>query len=60
MAERKVKGLVFKCGGKYHPTLCKCHERSLRVLILGEGESLNDEGEIISMEEVHTDGEEEE
>jgi len=37
MAERRAKGLCFKCGGKYHPTLHKCPERSLRVLILGEG-----------------------
>ena len=36
MAERRVKGLCFKCGGKYHPTLHKCPKRSLRVLILGE------------------------
>lgn len=60
MAERRAKGLCFKCGGKYHPTLHKCPESSLRVLILGEGESLNDEGEIVSMEEAQSDGEEEE
>lgn len=58
MDERRAKGLCFKCGGKYHPTLHKCPERSLRVLILGEGETLNDEGEIVSMEEVKTDEEE--
>lgn len=56
--DRRAKGLCFKCGGKYHPTLHKCPERSLRVLILGEGETLNDEGEIVSMEEVQTDEEE--
>lgn len=59
MAERRANGLCFKCGGKYHPTLHKCPERSLRVLILGEGESLNDEGKIIAMEEVQSEGEDE-
>ena len=57
MAERRAKGLCFKCGGKYHPTLHKCPERSLRVLILGEGETLNDEGEILSMEAMQIGGE---
>ena len=59
MAERRAKGLCFKCGGKYHPTLHKCPERALRVLILGEGEALNDEGEIMAMEAVQPDSEEE-
>ena len=58
MSERRAKGLCFKYGGKYHPTLHKCPERSLRVLILGEGETLNDEGEIVSMEAVQTGCEE--
>ena len=57
MAERRAKGLCFKCGGKYHPTLHKCPKRSLRVLILGEGETLNDEGEILSMEAMQIGGE---
>jgi len=26
MAERREKGLCFRCGGKYHPTLHKCPE----------------------------------
>lgn len=50
MEERRAKGLCFRCGGKYHPTLHKCPERSLRVLILGEGESVNEDGEIVAME----------
>ncbi|MCH94241.1 pentatricopeptide repeat-containing protein, partial [Trifolium medium] len=60
MAKRRAKGLCFKCGGKYHPTLHKCPEKSLRVLILREGEMMNEEGEIVSMEEAHSDTEEEE
>jgi hypothetical protein len=50
MAERRAKGLCFKFGGKYHPTLHKCPEKSLRVLILGDGETMNEEGEIVSLE----------
>ncbi|MCH97487.1 retrotransposon gag protein, partial [Trifolium medium] len=59
IAERRAKGLCFKCGGKYHPILHKCPERSLRVLILGEGECVNDDGEIVSLE-VREEEEEEE
>ncbi|GAU37038.1 hypothetical protein TSUD_207440 [Trifolium subterraneum] len=50
MAERRAKGLCFKCGGRFHPTLHKCPESSMRVLILGDGERLNDEGEIVAVE----------
>ena len=50
MAERREKGLCFRCGGKYHPTLHKCPERAMRMLILGEGETLNEEGEIVALE----------
>lgn len=57
--ERRAKGLCFKCGGKYHPTLHKCPERALRVLILGEGETMTEEGEIVSMEDVTVESEEE-
>ncbi|CAJ2649147.1 unnamed protein product [Trifolium pratense] len=59
MDERRIKGLCFKCGGKWHPTLHKCPERSMRVLILGEGETLNDDGEIVALE-VEEEVEEEE
>ncbi|XP_057438197.1 transposon Tf2-1 polyprotein isoform X1 [Lotus japonicus] len=60
IAERRAKGLCFKCGGKYHPTLHKCPERSLRVLILGEGETIDDEGEIVMLEGDQPEDEEEE
>ncbi|PNX95310.1 hypothetical protein L195_g018500 [Trifolium pratense] len=59
-AERRAKGLCFKCGGKWHPTQHKCPERSLRLLILGEGEKINEDGEIVSMEGEVSEGEEEE
>ncbi|CAJ2629609.1 unnamed protein product [Trifolium pratense] len=59
MEERRAKGLCFKCGGKFHPTLHKCPEKSLCLLILGEGETLNDEGEIVALE-VEDEEEEEE
>lgn len=57
--ERRAKGLCFKCGGKYHPTLHKCPERALRVLIIGEDETMTEEGEILSMEDVTVESEEE-
>ncbi|MCH84607.1 Ty3/gypsy retrotransposon protein, partial [Trifolium medium] len=50
MEERRAKGLCFKCGGKFHPTQHKCPERAMRVLILGDGETVNEEGEIVAME----------
>ncbi|GAU17006.1 hypothetical protein TSUD_37640 [Trifolium subterraneum] len=50
IAARRAKGLCFKCGGKYHPTLHKCPEKSLCVLILGEGEVMDEDGEIVAME----------
>ncbi|KAI5425987.1 hypothetical protein KIW84_031712 [Lathyrus oleraceus] len=59
MVERRAMGLCFKCGGKYHPTLHKCPEKSLRVLILREGESVNEDGEIMSMEVSEIEEEEE-
>ncbi|MCH99493.1 enzymatic polyprotein, partial [Trifolium medium] len=60
IAERRAKGLCFKCGGKFHPTLHKCPERSMHLLILGEGESVNEEGEIVSLEAEEDDEVEEE
>ncbi|MCH79746.1 enzymatic polyprotein [Trifolium medium] len=58
MEERRAKGLCFKCDGKYHPTLHKCPERSLRVLILGEGETMTEEGEIVNLEDVTEESDE--
>ncbi|GAU23118.1 hypothetical protein TSUD_305660 [Trifolium subterraneum] len=55
IAERRAKGLCFKCGGRYHPTLHKCPEKTLRLLILGEGEAMSEEGEIIALEELHVE-----
>jgi hypothetical protein len=50
MEERRAKGQCFKCGGKYHPTLHKCPEATLRIIILGDGESINEDGEIVVLE----------
>jgi hypothetical protein len=57
--ERRAKGQCFKCGGKYHPLHHKCPEGSLRVLILGPGETMNEEGEIVRLE-VDVDDDDEE
>ncbi|CAJ2651202.1 unnamed protein product [Trifolium pratense] len=58
IVERRAKGLCFKCGERWHPTMHKCPEKALRVLILGEGETVNEEGEIISIEEEVSEEEE--
>jgi hypothetical protein len=57
--ELRAKGLCFKCKGKWHPTQHKCPEGSLRILILGAGETINDDGEIVSLEIDDSDVEEE-
>lgn len=53
-----AKGLCFNCGQKYHPIMHKCPERTSCVLILGEGEILNEGREIISMEADESESEE--
>jgi hypothetical protein len=58
MVELRAKGLCYKCKGKWHPTQHKYHEGSLRLLILGDGETINEEGEIISLEVGDSDEEE--
>ncbi|MCH82079.1 enzymatic polyprotein, partial [Trifolium medium] len=60
VVERRAKGLCFKCGGRWHPTQHKCPEKALRVLILGEGETINEDGEIVAMEGAISDDEKEE
>nr|GEU80871.1 retrotransposon-related protein [Tanacetum cinerariifolium] len=43
--DRKRKGLCFSCGQKYSPQH-KCSEGTLRILLLAEGEEVDDNGEI--------------
>lgn len=45
----KAKGLCFRCGERYHP-LHQCTEKQLRLLILGDEETVKEEGEVIVME----------
>ncbi|KAJ1387664.1 Aspartic peptidase, active site [Sesbania bispinosa] len=49
LMDRKSKGLCFHCGDKFHP-LHQCPERQLRLLVLGDDESVNEEGEIVAIE----------
>ncbi|XP_071739339.1 uncharacterized protein [Rutidosis leptorrhynchoides] len=44
------RGLCYRCGQKYTPQH-KCVEGQLRVLLLADGEELNDEGEIRCIEQ---------
>jgi len=46
---RKAKGLCFKSGEHYHP-LHQHAEKQLRLLVLGDNETVNKEGEIIVIE----------
>jgi hypothetical protein len=59
MEERRAKGQCFKCKGKYHPTLHKCPEKSLRIFVLGEGETITDDGEIVMLDGDASEEEEE-
>lgn len=42
--DRRQKGLCFKCGGKFHP-LHQCPDRQLRMMLIEDGESGDDEVE---------------
>ncbi|KAF1869880.1 hypothetical protein Lal_00017457 [Lupinus albus] len=49
LMNRKAQGLCFRCGEKYHP-LHQCAEKQLRLIVLGDDEAINEEGEIIAIE----------
>ncbi|XP_050915888.1 uncharacterized protein LOC127130982 [Lathyrus oleraceus] len=49
LMERRAQGLCFRCGEKYHP-LHQCAEKQLRLVILGDDETINEEGEVIAIE----------
>lgn len=49
MLERKSHGICFRCGEKFTP-LHQCADRQLRVIILGDHESVNDAGEVVAIE----------
>ncbi|PNX97560.1 retrotransposon-related protein, partial [Trifolium pratense] len=47
--ERRAKGLCFRCNERWDP-LHQCASKQLRVLILGDDEFINDDGEIVVLE----------
>lgn len=49
MNERRSKGLCFRCNERWDP-LHQCATKQLRVIILGDDEAINDEGEIVVLE----------
>lgn len=49
LMEQRSKGLCFRCGEKYHP-LYQCIEKQLRLEILGDDETINEEDEVIAIE----------
>ncbi|KAL6499801.1 hypothetical protein OROGR_027711 [Orobanche gracilis] len=50
LMNRKAQGLCFRCGEKYNP-LHRCTEKQLRLIVLRDGETVNEEGEVIEFEE---------
>lgn len=49
LMDRKAKGSCFRCGERFHP-LHQCGEKQLRLVILGDDEKINEEGEVIAIE----------
>lgn len=50
LLERKAKGLCFRCGEKYNP-LHRCANTQLRLLVVGDDETITDGGEVAAAEE---------
>ncbi|KAI5437315.1 hypothetical protein KIW84_023432 [Lathyrus oleraceus] len=49
LMDRKAKGLCFRCGERFHP-LHQCAEKQFRLVILGDDETINEEGEMLAIE----------
>lgn len=49
MLKRKARGLCFRCGEKFSP-LHQCFDRQLRVLMLGDYETVNEAVEVVAIE----------
>lgn len=47
--DQKSKGQCFHYGERYHPLHC-CSDRQLHLIILGDDEKVNEEGEVIAIE----------
>lgn len=49
LMDRKAKGICFRCGEHFHP-LHQCEEKQIRLVILGDDETINEEGEVLAIE----------
>ncbi|MCH79689.1 Ty3/gypsy retrotransposon protein [Trifolium medium] len=49
LMERKQKGLCFKCGGPFHP-MHQCPDKQLRVLVVDDEGSEEDEAKLLAVE----------
>lgn len=49
LMDRKAKGLCFRCGERFHP-LHQRAEKQFRLVILGDDETINEEGEVLAIE----------
>lgn len=49
LQDRCAKGLCFRCNERWHP-LHQCTAKQLWLIISGDDETVNDEGEIVVLE----------
>ncbi|CAJ2654195.1 unnamed protein product [Trifolium pratense] len=57
IADRRQKGLCFKCGGPYHPRH-QCPDKNLRVMVLENDSEDENEVRVLNDEDVETGAEE--
>lgn len=58
IADRRKKGLCFKCGGQFHPRH-QCPDKNLRVMVLEDDSEEENEVRVLNDEDVETGAEEE-
>ena len=57
IADRRQKGLCFKCGGQYHPRH-QCPDKTLRVMVLEDESGDENEVRVLNDEDIETGAEE--
>jgi hypothetical protein len=57
IADRRKKGLCFKCGGPFHPRH-QCPDKDLRVMVLEDDSDDENKVRVLNDEDVETGAEE--
>jgi hypothetical protein len=57
IADRRKKGLCFKCGGPFHPRH-QCPDKDLHVMVLEDDSEDEDKVRVLNDEDVETGAEE--